>query len=95
VSTEHGATDHGAGDHGAIDHGAGDHGAIDHGAGAQFGLAARARAAVLATAGEIRAEDVPPAPAWPPDAAPRLGVLAALMASAGAVFAKAARRARG
>jgi hypothetical protein len=37
------------------------------GAGAQFGLEARARAAVLATADEIRADDVPPAPAWLPD----------------------------
>lgn len=33
-------------------------------AGAQFGLEARARAAVLATADEIRADDVPPVPAW-------------------------------
>jgi hypothetical protein len=75
------------------------------GAGAQFGLAARARAAVLATADEIRAEDVPPAPAWAPAESPRLGALAALAASARtvlakavfakAVFAKAGRRARG
>ena len=34
------------------------------GDGAQFGLEARARAAVLATADEIRAGDVPSAPAW-------------------------------
>jgi hypothetical protein len=61
----------------------------DHGAGAQFGLAARARAAVLATADEIRAEDVPPAPAWAPAESPRPGALAALAASARAVFAKA------
>jgi DNA-directed RNA polymerase specialized sigma24 family protein len=76
-----------------------------HGAGAQFGLAARARAAVLATAGEIRAEDVPPAPAWPLAESPRPGALAALVASARAAFARAAfaqaafaragRRARG
>ena len=33
-------------------------------AGAQFGLEARARAAVRATADEIRADDVPPVPAW-------------------------------
>lgn len=32
--------------------------------GAQFGLEARARAAVLATADEIRPDDVPPVPAW-------------------------------
>jgi hypothetical protein len=32
--------------------------------GAQFGLQARARAAVLATADEIRPDDVPPVPAW-------------------------------
>jgi hypothetical protein len=32
--------------------------------GVQFGLEARARAAVLATADEIRPEDVPPVPAW-------------------------------
>jgi RNA polymerase sigma factor (sigma-70 family) len=67
----------------------------DHGASAQFGLAARARAAVLATAGEIRAEDVPPAPAWPPADSPRPGALAALVASARAAFANAARLARG
>jgi DNA-directed RNA polymerase specialized sigma24 family protein len=77
----------------------------DHGARAQFGLAARARAAVLATAGEIRAEDVPPAPAWPLAESPRPGALAALVASARAAFARAAfaqaafaragRRARG
>jgi RNA polymerase sigma factor (sigma-70 family) len=67
----------------------------DHGAGAQFGLAARAQAAVLATAGEIRAEDVPPAPAWPPAESPRPGALAALVARARAAFANAARRARG
>ena len=71
-----------------------------HGTGAQFGLAARARAAVLATADEIRAEDVPPAPAWAPAESPRPGTLAALLASARAVFAKAVlatagRRARG
>ena len=36
------------------------------GAGAQFGLEARARAAVLATADEIRADDVPLAPPWLP-----------------------------
>ena len=71
-----------------------------HGAGAQFGLTARARAAVLATADEIRAEDVPPAPAWAPAQSPRLGALAALAASARtvlakAVFAKAGGRARG
>jgi hypothetical protein len=37
-------------------------------AGAQFGLEARARAAVLGTAEEIRADDVPPAAAlaWLP-----------------------------
>ncbi len=35
-----------------------------HRAGAQFGLEARARAAVLATADEIRPDDVPPAPPW-------------------------------
>jgi hypothetical protein len=61
----------------------------DHGAGAQFGLAARARAAVLATADEIRAEDVPPAPARAPAESPRPGPLAALVARARAVFAKA------
>jgi hypothetical protein len=76
-----------------------------HGAGAQFGLAARVRAAVLATADEIRAEDVPPAPTWAPAESPRPGTLAALAASARAVlakavfaravFAKAGRRARG
>lgn len=33
-------------------------------AGAQFGLEARARAAILATADEIRPDDVPPVPAW-------------------------------
>ena len=71
-----------------------------HGAGAQFGLAARAQAAVLATADEIRAEDVPPAPAWAPGESPRLGALAALVAGiravlAKAVSAKAGRRARG
>jgi hypothetical protein len=71
-----------------------------HGADAQFGLMARARAAVLATAGEIRAEDVPPLPAWAPAGSPRPGALAALVASAQAVFAKAVlakagRRARG
>jgi hypothetical protein len=57
-----------------------------HGADAQFGLAARARAAVLATADEIRAEDVPP---WAPAEPPRPEALAALAASARAVFAKA------
>ena len=67
----------------------------DHGAGAQFGLAARARAAILATAGEIRAEDVPPAPALASAEPPRPGGLAALIASIRAVFAKAGRRARG
>jgi RNA polymerase sigma factor (sigma-70 family) len=67
----------------------------DHGAGTQFGLAARARAAVLATAGEIRAEDVPPAPAWPPAESPRQGALAALVASVRAALVNAARRARG
>lgn len=36
-------------------------------AGAQFGLEARTRAAVLATADEIRADDVPPVPAWLPE----------------------------
>ena len=39
----------------------------DRGAGSQFGLEARARAAVLATADEVRAEDLSPMPAWPPD----------------------------
>jgi DNA-directed RNA polymerase specialized sigma24 family protein len=73
----------------------GDAVSTDHGAGAQFGLAARARAAVLATAGEIRAEDVPPAPAWPLAETPRPGALAALVASARAAFGRAARRARG
>jgi hypothetical protein len=38
-------------------------------AGAQFGLEARARAAVLGTAEEIRADDVPPTPAWAPASA--------------------------
>jgi RNA polymerase sigma factor (sigma-70 family) len=65
----------------------------DHAAGAQFGLVARARAAVLATAGEIRAADVPPAPAW--RASPRPGALAALVASARDAFTSAARRGRG
>jgi hypothetical protein len=77
------------------------------GAGAQFGLAARARAAVLATADEIRAEDVPPAPALAPAESPRPGALAASARAvfakavlakavfAKAVFAKAGRRARG
>ena len=60
-----------------------------HGAGAQFGLAARARAAVLATADEIRPEDVSPAPPWAPAEPPRPGALAALVARARAVFAKA------
>ena len=63
----------------------------DHGAGAQFGLAARARAAILATAGEVRAEDLPPRPAWPPTEAARSGALAGLAArgaSAKATFAK-------
>jgi hypothetical protein len=41
------------------------------GAGAQFGLEGRARAAVLATADEIRPDDVPPEPAWLPDEAAR------------------------
>ena len=71
----------------------------DRGAGSQFGLEARARAAVLATADEIRAEDVPPAPAWLPDGSPvRLTgreQFAALVAIAKAGFAKAARLARG
>jgi RNA polymerase sigma factor (sigma-70 family) len=71
---------------------AGDAGQTDHGAGAQFGLAARARAAILATAGEVRAEDLPPAPAWPPAEPMRSGAragLVALGASARAMFAKA------
>jgi hypothetical protein len=69
----------------------------DHGAGAQFGLAARARAAVLATADEIRAEDVPPAPARAPAESMRPAALAARARAvfAKAVFAKAGRRARG
>ena len=41
------------------------------GTGAQFGLEGRARAAVLATADEIRPDDVPPEPAWRPDEAAR------------------------
>ena len=41
------------------------------GTGAQFGLEGRARAAVLATADEIRPDDVPPEPAWLPDEAAR------------------------
>ena len=67
----------------------------DHAAGAQFGLVARARAAVLATAGEIRAEDVPPGPAWRAADSPRQGALAALVASARDAFTNAARRGRG
>jgi len=39
----------------------------DRGAGSQFGLEARARAAVHATADEVRAEDLSPMPTWPPD----------------------------
>jgi hypothetical protein len=39
--------------------------------GAQFGLEGRARAAVLATADEIRPDDVPPERAWLPDEAAR------------------------
>ncbi|MGH3207783.1 MAG: sigma factor-like helix-turn-helix DNA-binding protein, partial [Trebonia sp.] len=60
----------------------------DQGAGVQFGLAARARAAILATADEIRAEDVPAAPAWPSAEPARLGALAALGAFGGAVFGR-------
>ncbi|MCW2896272.1 MAG: hypothetical protein JWO75_5761 [Actinomycetia bacterium] len=71
----------------------------DRGAASQFGLEARARAAVLATADEIRAEDVPPAPAWRPDDSPARVTgreqFAALVAIAKAGFAKAARLARG
>ena len=71
----------------------------DRGAGSQFGLEARARAAVFATADEIRAEDVPPVPAWLPDDSPvRLTgreQFATLAAIAKARFAKAARLARG
>jgi RNA polymerase sigma factor (sigma-70 family) len=67
----------------------------DHAAGPQFGLVARARAAVLATAGEIRAEDVPPAPAWRAAESPRQGALAALVASARDALTNAARRGRG
>jgi DNA-directed RNA polymerase specialized sigma24 family protein len=67
----------------------------DHAAGAQFGLVARARAAVRATAGEIRAEDVPPAPAWRAAESPRQGALAALVASARDALTNAARRGRG
>ena len=71
----------------------------DRGAGSQFGLEARARAAVLATADEIRAQDVAPAPAWLPGDSPvRLTGrerAAALVAIAKAGFAKAARLARG
>lgn len=62
----------------------------DRGAGVQFGLAARARAAILATAGEIRAEDVPAAPAWPPAEPGRPGALAALGAFGRAAFGRAA-----
>jgi hypothetical protein len=43
------------------------------GAGAQFGLEGRARAVVLATADEIRPDDVPPEPAWRPDEAAQPG----------------------
>ena len=67
----------------------------DHAAGAQFGLVARARAAVRATAGEIRAEDVPPTPAWRAAESPRQGALAALVASARDALTNAARRGRG
>jgi RNA polymerase sigma factor (sigma-70 family) len=67
----------------------------DHAAGAQFGLVARARAAVRATAGEIRAEDVPPTPAWRAAESPRQGALAALVASARDALTNAAIRGRG
>jgi RNA polymerase sigma factor (sigma-70 family) len=67
----------------------------DHAAGPQFGLVVRARAAVLATAGEIRAEDVPPGPAWRAAESPRQGALAALVATARDALTNAARRGRG